>query len=208
MFCGQCGSQNADDARFCANCGEVLNSSPIAEPENAPIAPPKKSKNLLYIISGAVLAVALVLLLIFGIRTPKSVAKKALKGFENGNAKSIVKVLPKSIFEDTAERKEFQEELQEGLDDLQTALDRYNASITFQITGVEKCDADDLADCQDTYEYFFDLKVKAAKEVSVKMTITEDGDREIENFSLYVIKVGGKWYVDIFSLEELLREFV
>ena len=207
MFCGQCGSQNADDARFCANCGEVLNSTPTAEPENAPIAPPKKPKNLLFIIAGAVLAVALVLLLIFGIRTPKSVARKALKGFEQGNAKSIVNVLPKDLFEDKAERKESQEELQEELDSLQKAFDRYNISIDFKITGVEKCDADDLEDLQDAYEYFFDMNVKAAKEVSVKMTINEDGDRDTENFSMYVIKVGGKWYVDIFSLKELLREF-
>ena len=79
MFCGQCGTQNADDARFCSNCGEVLNAAPAPEP----VAPPKKSKKgLLFIIGGAVLAVALALILIFtlsggrGARNPEALGKK------------------------------------------------------------------------------------------------------------------------------------
>jgi type IV pilus assembly protein PilA len=36
MFCAQCGSANADDAKFCASCGKVLETAPPA----TPIAPP------------------------------------------------------------------------------------------------------------------------------------------------------------------------
>ncbi len=92
MFCPKCGTQLSDDATFCSNCGEVLNSAPAQEPiveQNvepvAPVAEPvapaspaaenenatpvakKKGKKLPLIlaIAGGLVAVVAVLAVVF-----------------------------------------------------------------------------------------------------------------------------------------------
>lgn len=217
MFCGNCGTQNPDNAPFCAGCGAKLNEAPVApaapETDFAPVRrpAPKSKKGLLVGILSAVVAIAVALVLIFCISTPKGAAKKLCKAIEKGNAKTIMKLLPKQVkeeaFGDKDDQKEAQEELQEMLDEMLEELEDYDVEFELSVSKVEKVDKDDLEDIQETYEDAFDCKVKDAKEVTVKIAINEDGDKDTEKVSIYVIKVGMKWYVDYMSLAEVLSYF-
>ncbi|TRV02700.1 MAG: zinc-ribbon domain-containing protein [Microcystis wesenbergii Mw_QC_B_20070930_S4] len=71
MFCTKCGTQNADNAKFCINCGSPLHSQPVepeivqpkreASPNGSKIIPEKDLLNTLtYVALGAAVVVWLV----------------------------------------------------------------------------------------------------------------------------------------------------
>ena len=174
MFCGQCGTQNADDARFCSNCGEVLNAAPAPEP----VAPPKKSKKgLLFIIGGAVLAVALALILIFtlsggrGARNPEALGKKYIKAIEKSDGKAMLKLIHKDVVEAEIDEEEFYEDFEDGCEEMQ--------------------DDDELEEVIEFYDEEYGLKVKDAKILVMSMEVFGFGE-EVE---VYVVKIGSKWYI-------------
>lgn len=44
MFCGNCGKQNPDGARFCSNCGSQLNAAPVQQTAPVYQAPPVRQQ--------------------------------------------------------------------------------------------------------------------------------------------------------------------
>ncbi len=72
MFCKNCGTQLADDAKFCANCGAHQTQEPVVNPQPAPVqsqpaptqAKPKKATS----VGKRILISILSLLLVVGIR--------------------------------------------------------------------------------------------------------------------------------------------
>lgn len=201
MYCGNCGTQNDDFSPFCIGCGARLNEDP------APVAPapaPKKSKKgLLIAIIAAVVAVAVALVLIFTISTPKSVVKKYMDAYLDPDGKAMLSVIPKAVVKedigDKDDQKDYVEEMEDTLDELYDEMDDYydRWSIDYKISDVEKVDKDDLEEIQEYYEDEYDIKVRAAKEVTVDVTVKVDGDKEKVEMTIYVIKVGGKWYIDV-----------
>ena len=188
MFCGQCGTQNADDARFCSNCGEVLNAAPAPEP----VAPPKKSKKgLLFIIGGAVLAVALALILIFtlsggrGARNPEALGKKYIKAIEKSDGKAMLKLIHKDVVEAEIDEEEFYEDFEDGCEEMQDYV------MEMELEGVEDMDDDELEEVIEFYDEEYGLKVKDAKILVMSMEVFGFGE-EVE---VYVVKIGSKWYI-------------
>ncbi len=58
----------------------------------------------------------------------------------------------------------------------------------------------------DTYADDYGLKVKDAAVYNGEFTVTANGSKESFQFSVPLIKLGSKWYVDLFTLNELLWE--
>lgn len=188
MFCGQCGSQNPDDARFCANCGEVLNAAPAPEP----VAPPKKSKKgLLFIIGGAVLALALVLTLIFvlggghGAKSPEALGKKFVKAIEKGDGKAMLALIHKDVIEADVDEEEMIEDFEDYVEEMQ------DYCLKFKFKGVEEMDEDDLEEVIEFYDEEYGLKVKDAAVLIFSVEMLGFGE-EIE---MYAVKIGSKWYL-------------
>ena len=200
MFCGNCGTQNPDNAPFCAGCGAKLNEAPVApaapETDFAPVRrpAPKSKKGLLVGIIAAVVAVAVALVLIFCISTPKGVARKYIKAMEKGDAKALLKLMHKDVVKEDIGDKDDQED---WIEEMEEQYEEYEIEYSkMKITDVEDMDEDDLEDLQDEYEEEYDLKVKAAKEITIEYDLeTAFGEAEGEEMTLIVVKIGGKWYI-------------
>lgn len=62
MYCKQCGSQLSDDARFCRNCGAVIQPTPFGSTMPGVYQPVKSKKKVGFIVIGVLVCIALVLL--------------------------------------------------------------------------------------------------------------------------------------------------
>ena len=195
MFCGNCGTQNPDNAPFCSGCGAQLNAASAPEASAAPrvhTRPRNNKKKLVGIIAGVLAAVAVLLIILTcfgrGAATAKGAARKAIKAIEKCDGEAYLKLFHKKVIEENCDDKEEQKEYAEYLEE----EFEYMADYSFKIKDVEKVDKDDLEDIKEYYEEEYDLKVSNAKVVTVEATY--DGDTvELE---LYVIKIGMKWYID------------
>ena len=199
MFCGNCGTQNPDDAPFCAGCGAQLNAQPApapVEPGFAPPAPaPKKSKKGLIAIGVAALAVIVALVLIFtftgrGAASPKALAKKYIQAIQKGDGEAMLKLYHKKMVEEQVGDKDDQKEYAEYLEE--TAA--YLKDCDFEILEVEDVDEDQMEEIKEYAEEEYGIKVKDAKVIVIAYSGEING-YEVENeLELHVIKVGNKWY--------------
>ena len=159
-------------------------------------------------IGGAVLAVLLALLLIFGIRTPRSTARKVLNAFEKGNVKTIMQLLPKEykekVYGDAAAQEQFRQTMQDHLDKELAELDTYGLSVKFKVIGVNKLEDNALKSVQDNYTRY-NAEVKAAKEITVKATLNDNGTKYHKEFTITIVSISGNWYLDSYSIYHILQ---
>lgn len=204
MFCGKCGAKNDDSAVFCAECGARFENAQPAAPEVPSSTKPGFTLNnrnigIIAVASVAVIALIISCFFIFGGRGYKDVVKDYFKAMEKADAKLMMELLPDDVIkyamkEDDMTKKEMTEELQEQLDSLHKYYDKIK--ISYEITGTEEFDKEDLADLKDNYKEI-GVKVKDAMSVSVDVTMTLDGREMNNDLELTLIKVGGSWYLDI-----------
>ena len=204
MFCRSCGAQNKDDATFCQSCGAPLSSAGGESAGTAGAVHPAKKPNIVLIGGAAiVVAVAVLLFVLLGGRSEKAVVKKLVNGVTKGNAKSIVALVPDKVIEEVCDiqdmtKKELTEDLDDELDDLLDNInDMYDKwKITYKITDTDDYSNKELKRLKESYDDNYDVKVKDAKKLSVKLTLEADGDKEKTTVTVPVIKVGGSWYLD------------
>ncbi len=200
MFCGNCGTQNPDNSPFCAGCGAKLNEAPVApaapETDFAPVRrpAPKSKKGLFVGIIAAVVAVAVALVLIFCLSTPKGVAKKYIKAMEKGDFKAVIKLMPKAMVEENIGDEDDQED---WIEQTEEYYEKYEIELSnIKITDMEDIDEDDLEELQEEFEDEYDLKVKKAKEITIEYDMeTTQGEREDVEETLLLVKIGMKWYL-------------
>ena len=80
MFCGKCGAQLEDDAKFCPACGAVIEQNTASEkqkPSGSGIAKIMKSPSRMIGVAAVVLVVILAVVLGFGGKSPEKIAAKA-----------------------------------------------------------------------------------------------------------------------------------
>ena len=205
MFCRNCGAQNKDGAAFCQSCGAPLNGEEAGSAVSS-IPRPVKGNNIL-LLGGAAAAVVIViivaLVMLLGGRSEKNVVKGLINGITKGNAKSIVSLIPDKVIDEVCDeqdmtKKELTNELDDMLDDmLEMINDEYDKwSITYKILDTDDYSKKELRNLSETYEDEFDIKVKDAKELTVKLTVKADGDTDSNTIKVPVIKVGKSWYLD------------
>lgn len=213
MFCGKCGAKNDDSAVFCAECGNRFQAAaPVAPADPAAPAAATGSKpgfkldnrmiGIIAVVGVAVLALIITCFFIFGGRSYKAVVKDTFKAIETADAKLMMELLPdemiKSIMKDEdMTKKEMTEQLQDMLDYMFRGADKIK--ITYEITDTEEVDKDDLKDLKEEYKDEYDIKVKDAMIVEVEVTVKVDGEKTTEDMDLYLIKVGGSWYLASFE---------
>lgn len=166
-FCGNCGSQQPDNARVCGNCGApfaapVQNGAPrqAPRPVNNNIDPAKKANLMKY---GKLVAMALAAIIVIGLiigiisactsGNAEYVAKQYIKALDKGNERKIA-TMSSSMFTKDA-RNDLAEMLVEDWED-----DYDDCKITkIKIDDVEKIDKDDVKDMRDELkDGFKDLK--------------------------------------------------
>ena len=220
MFCGKCGANNDDNAAFCSSCGAPLNengAAPNAGPvvTTAQVDTGRRNRIIgMAAVGAGVLAVAVLLVALFGGRGPKATVNKFLNAMFKADAKTIVSLLPDDIVdyimdEEDLTKKEMIEELEDAL---AWTIDFYEDyagkdwKVTHKIVSVDDLSSRKLRDLKEEYEDECGVKVKDAKVVKVELSIDgkeldEPDETEVE---VYVIKVGGSWYIDFMSTGGIL----
>ncbi len=222
MFCPQCGAQNADGSRFCGKCGEPMN--PVNSGSNLPVVTRSSGKpassvvtdvltflkanvKLVGIVAGA-LAAILLFSLLFGGRGYKKTVNKFMDSVLDMDAKGMVAMLPDEVLDAALEEEGYSKkdmkkliaQLQEELDSAMSYMNMMgDLKIKYKIVDAEDVSGEDLAYLKEMYSEL-GVKVSAAKEVEVELSVKVLGMTQTETLELVVIKIGRSWYIEADSM--------
>lgn len=167
---------------------------------------------LIAIIAAALVVVTLLGCWIFGVFGGggyEKVVDNFIESMFDGDAKGVVDCLPDELMEYIAEeegatKRELIDELQEELDDIFDYMPS-GLKITHKIVYTEDIRGDELRYLKEDYEEI-GVRVSAAKYVEVELTASAMGMSESTEVELCVIEVGGSWYIDIESMEDVMYD--
>ncbi len=211
MYCPLCGSENQDNAYYCHVCGEKL--MPRQQPQ-APVAKkerkPRRSRKKLWIL----LSVLILVLAIGGTTTflllrngPRKIVNNTLKAYYAADVSTLFDLVHEDVLDEMFGSKSGIKAAKKTLENrIESTFERYDEnweawSIEYRIVDVEKLEGDALEELQDLYDDEFDCEVTAAKEVMVKLTFIQDDTRRIYDELICVVKIDGKWYLDVYSVD-------
>ncbi len=206
MFCGNCGTENPEGTPFCAGCGAALGGTK-SKGGNFKVNP----KVIIAAVVG-VLAVVILVTLLFGGNSPTKVVDKFMAAVVDADAKGMMKQVSDDVIDYMMEEEDMDkddwndqlDDLSDNMKDMYEQMEDYydgKVKITYDVKSEKDLDEDELEDLQDYYEDKYDIKVKDAKTVKVKVT-TKCGDYKDSNtMELVVVKIGGKWSIDIDSAD-------
>ena len=213
MFCGKCGTKNADDATFCTGFGAKLNGMQVTKRDiSVAVNTNDKNRKVGIIVVGVIAVIVIGLIIaLFGGRSYKSTVNKFVNASMEADAKAIVSLIPDKVIDYIMDEEEYEDE-DEMLDDLEEELrnqidyiERYfgeDWKVSHEILSVEEVTGDDLDDLKDDYEDM-DIKVSAAKTVEVQLTVKAGETESSNSMDVSVIKVGRSWYLDMESMGDI-----
>lgn len=219
MFCPDCGMQSESEVvneQSEAVVDEQIVANDVPEVESAPLSDGnddvKDGKKKTKTIIAAVVAVVVLILAVFGIAScsstnssPKNVVKKMEKVFnlKGVSVNDVIKIcdpivakeLKEEIKDDKDIKDDFKDNLKEAREEIEDEYGK-NAKIKLKIKSEKNIKKSDS-----TYEYieeYFedeDLKLQAAKNIKVEMSVkgSDGNDEDVTTFT--VVKVKGKWYL-------------
>lgn len=224
MFCGKCGTQNSESARFCKACGAPMEPIPGRPPLGSPpegsgaAGAAASSRNrkvgMAAVGIGAAVIVIAVVFALFGGRSYKSTINTFMDSVLSGDATEIVDLIPKQLIDELIEesgysKKEIIDELEDMCEEVELSIGMATAflgdsmKITYKVTEAEDVSNKALRELKEEYEEF-DVTVRAAKNVDVELSVKADGYDSSNTITIPVIKVGRAWYLDVYSLAEIL----
>lgn len=179
-------------------------------------------KKLIGIAAVAVVAI-IILVILIAIIAGSGGYKKTVKKYmavwttmdEEKSVKNLWKLYPEEVREAMIEEyedyydidgeDEFYEQIAEDMESTIDYLDdEYNEGwkLSYKIEKVKDLSDRKVEELQDTYDdsdYELDKAIKAAKKVDLEVTIkSKNGkDKDKEDMTIYLIKVGGSWYIDM-----------
>lgn len=212
MFCENCGAKIQEGGTFCAECGAPIRNVQPETPTTGTVQTKRqlsKRARIIAISAAAIVVVAvlvIVLVSIFGGRGYKSTAEKFVEATFSADGKTMVSLIPDKVLKLACEeadmtKKEFTEYLTENLEDSIAYYDRYfdKWSYSYDIAEIEDYSSKALKSLKEDYEDEYDIDVKAAKTITVDITIRADGEKDEESLDIVVIKIGNTWYIDVLS---------
>ena len=214
MFCGKCGAQNTDNAEFCTNCGAKLKkSSQTTVPVSVPNQNDKNRKVGMIAVAVAAVVVIILGVVLFGGRSYKATVEKFVDAQFDANAEAIFDLMPEKMIDyaleqdgyDSDDLDDLIDDANETLQDQLDSLDSYLGEgwkISYEILDTEDIKGDDLDDIKDAYEDA-DVKVSAAKDVEIEITVKADETEISNSLDVSLIKVGRSWYLDVMSMGNL-----
>ncbi len=208
-FCGHCGAKVPTDIDFCPECGNRLNPTLVSAVSTGKAYDPGKSltKNEKYIKFGLIGIIAVVAMILcftlFGGRSYEKVVDTMVKATFEADGKAMMSLLPDKYIEygceqDNITRAEAEDKIEEELESTLKYIDGLTDDwdYHYEITETEDYDKDELGDLQEYCGDTFDFKVKDAKQITVKFTVSIGGEDVNSNSSDFtVIKVGNSWYL-------------
>lgn len=219
MFCPKCGAQNASQARFCGKCGESLDAAPVVHEEPVPTGASGGSKALsgkakLIGVIVAALVVALLgcwILGVFGGNEQEDVVDQFIDSMLDADAEGIVDAIPdelmKFIMEESGcTERELTEQLQ-GLLDYVFEHIPSDVKVSHRIEETENLYGEDLEEVRRPYSEL-GIQVTEAKTVEVELTVSAMGMSDSIEIEVGLVKIGGIWCIDFFSMEDMMDDFM
>lgn len=208
-FCNQCGKE-AHGEKFCTKCGAripVPAVSPGSAPGSAPggmsikrAARPNIPYKLIAAIAGAVIVIAVVIILLTG-RSYKKVVDIYIDSSFDGNIKKIMKLIPDDMIDKIVEEEydgDREEMIADGEDALKVytdIIDEYGKiSYDYEIEDEDNLSKSEIEDLCENYGLDSD-KVKEAKELEVKVNFKVEDEERDKTFYFTVGKMGRSWYL-------------
>lgn len=221
-FCGQCGSENLDDAVSCVNCGNAFEdlSNQVTAVNNTP----KENKSKLMVLIGAgvaaVIIIAVILILLLG-----GGAKKAVENLvcatEDGDFKVISESAPEDIIRDL--EKKYNVDLDDVIeysekqykDMIDNSEEMYGDDFSIKCEVIDEIDMfkNDFKSLKNDLKENYDISksdVTDAKICCVKIVAEgEDGGYVLYD-EYYTVKIDGDWYVvdasGVFMVEDFFED--
>lgn len=204
----------ADAAASLKTLGKSLTAVVAA---SAPVqklkALPKKQKQILGGVAAA-LALVLVCVALFGGRGyKKTVDVFVNKAVKNPSGKAVVSLVPKKVLDESVfkdvdyTRADMIEDINDAGKKQQKQLKKAlgdNWSLSYEIIHDEPLDEDDLEDVQDDYDDRYDVTVKNARVVKVKLRFKGSEEKATATMELPLIQVGNSWYLDYLEMGNLM----
>lgn len=185
MNCPKCGASNPADVQFCTSCGEQM-----AKPVNGTKDPAKKKRLFIVLGAAAVLIVLIIAIsMAFSGNGATDAADDLCDALIDMDANAAMKLLPPAV-------KEY----------ISDTLSLDQASV--KILDSEPLSADEVKDIDELYTRYFDTEagyVDAATLVRVEIKIP---DKKLTKglIPLVMIKVDGKWYLDILRTSDEMED--
>ena len=231
-FCGKCGAPlgSADNVYGAPQQSAAAGNAYGAPYQSAaagyggtprparPAAPARSAGSgkgkLIAIVAAALVVVALLGCWIFGVFGGggyEDVVDDFIEAIFDGDAKGVVDCLPDQVMDYIAEdegvtKRELIEELQYGLDEMFEYMPS-GMKVTHKIVYTEDVRGEDLEYVKELYSEL-GAKVTAAKIVEVEMTVSIMGMSESTEAELGVVEIGGSWYIDVESMEDMLDDLM
>lgn len=218
MYCAHCGAHNVASATFCMHCGKNLHptyttaipysaaSAPTAPAPFTPAAPVKKNNRKKYWLLGSIIAsVAVIAILLSFLLTmgPKRAAKRYIDSWFDGNADLYLSCYPEEVLKEEignrSARNDYLDKLEDRMAENHDWMDEEydDWEIHYKIIHVDWVSKHELDDIQEYYDDEYDCHVSAARVVTIKATLSHEDGKEVSRRMTYVIKVDGKWYIDV-----------
>ncbi|MCH5353703.1 MAG: zinc ribbon domain-containing protein [Acutalibacter sp.] len=221
MYCGKCGANNEDGAVFCSECGERLSGaeSQAAVPQTAvpQAAVPAVGKEAHFRKIGiaAVAVVAVVIVAVFFLFSGSKSYERPLKQLVNGinslNVSDMIdSMLPPEALEyleDSFGMGYMKDYLLDSMLDGLDGFDMKSVHISYKLEKASDVLAGDVdGSWYSQLERYCGIEVKDYKKLSVKLSVEINGLKATLPGNVIVYKVGGKWYVDPTSLEDMFSD--
>lgn len=207
-FCTSCGSQLADEANNCTNCGApvrqpapaqeipVINQQANPQPTTAAAPAPQGNPNTSkYIGMGAVAVLAIIIIALIAnlfSGSYKEPIKDFFKGLEKQDADRIIDAMPEDIFDSSIGF--LYDDAEEYIENVLFAFIDDDIKISYDIKDKEKLDDDDIEELEDNLKESTGSKatIKKAYEVELEVTMKLNGEKDETKMTLTVANIKGQ----------------
>lgn len=219
MYCRNCGFRNEDNASFCINCGEKLETTKenktmdqlLYKQETSKIKHEKKT-----IIPMMITLVLLIMILVFPIfilsdQAEKEVIDQFFEGVITCNGKMIVSLLPEELIDEMEEEGISRSDVEDKIERrLKSAMEMLNYTdgkeidYSYKIKNIKKVSEADLIDLQDEYLDVCELEISEAATMEIQVQVYEQEKNNNTILEIGLMKMNHKWYLDVISTADLL----
>ncbi|MDO5808036.1 MAG: hypothetical protein Q4P26_06515 [Lachnospiraceae bacterium] len=159
-----------------------------------------------------VLAVVLLGKMLFSGGQEKKLIKNFVKAEMEGNAKTLINMLPDEVIrvaeKDGMDKEELTDQMDEMLQSVQGSLKSMlgeDWNYSYKIQKMEKMSQEEIQEKEKDYaDEECELDIKEGRTVTVELTIKGKDIENSQEIDIGIIKVGKKWYLDAMSLSDLL----
>ncbi len=200
--CTTCGNILADSATFCNSCGRAV---PVEEPKAKKRIIRELDIKKILPVCGAVLVVALLLGLVFslfagGYKKPLDYQLQ----YWNGNFTNLEKMAPEEYWDylkdkgnELSDAKDYAKEQQDLMSEL--LEDEYGKNLVFKARDIDKKKLSEkkLDNIRDSLKANYGISKKsvaAGYRIKFNLVIKGSADDSEMKYSIYVVKIDGKWY--------------